>query len=263
MDADILIALAEPNRLRIVELLGVAPRTVGEIAAALQLRQPQVTKHLQRLEQAGLVTVHPLGQRRVCALRRDPLRELASWAAGLAEAHPSDDALAAYQAAIAAERAASAGSAGVPADRTVVLERRLDAARPDVWRAWTIARRVRDWWAPDHFTVAECTVVPAPGGPLRLVLEEPDGTRHTADGRFLAVDPPSRLRFEQTPLGPDGAVLFRATVDVDLAEEDGATDLRVTIAAADATAAAVPALAGMRLGWEQSLAKLARLLEHG
>ena len=51
----VLVALAEPNRLRIVELLGRQPRTVGEIAAALALRQPQVTKHLQTLEHAGVV----------------------------------------------------------------------------------------------------------------------------------------------------------------------------------------------------------------
>jgi DNA-binding transcriptional ArsR family regulator len=73
VDVLVLAALAEPNRLRIVELLGEAPRPVGEIATALGLRQPQVTKHLQTLERAGLVRVHPLGQRRVYVLRRSPL----------------------------------------------------------------------------------------------------------------------------------------------------------------------------------------------
>ena len=76
MNATLLAALAEPNRLRIVGLLGAAPRSVGEIAAALRLRQPQVTKHLQTLERAGVVTVHPLGRRRIYALRRETLREL-------------------------------------------------------------------------------------------------------------------------------------------------------------------------------------------
>src|SRR5207253_11503058 len=49
VNATLLAALAEPNRLRIVGLLGAAPRSVGEMAAALRLRQPQVTKHLQTL----------------------------------------------------------------------------------------------------------------------------------------------------------------------------------------------------------------------
>jgi uncharacterized protein YndB with AHSA1/START domain/DNA-binding transcriptional ArsR family regulator len=261
MDAAIVSALAEPNRLRIVELLGVAPRSVGEIAAALQLRQPQVTKHLQTLERAGLVTVHPLGQRRIAALRRERLRELAAWAGELTEGRPSEDVLEQYRAAIDAERAALARTDGAPADRTVTLDRRLPAAPPDVWRAWTIADRVRRWWAPDHFTVADCTVVPAAGGPLRIVLEEADGTRHRAEGRFLAVEPPTALRFELAPVAPDGSPLFRSTSDVRLSARDGGTDLRLSIAVLDATPQAVPALAGMRLGWQQSLAKLARLLD--
>ncbi|MGL1442127.1 helix-turn-helix domain-containing protein, partial [Vibrio parahaemolyticus] len=45
MDSRLLAALAEPNRLRIIELLGEAPRPVGEIATTLGVRQPQVTKH--------------------------------------------------------------------------------------------------------------------------------------------------------------------------------------------------------------------------
>jgi hypothetical protein len=40
-------ALAEPNRLRIVELLRDGPRLVGAIGAALRLNQPQVSKHLR------------------------------------------------------------------------------------------------------------------------------------------------------------------------------------------------------------------------
>jgi uncharacterized protein YndB with AHSA1/START domain/DNA-binding transcriptional ArsR family regulator len=261
MDSAIVTALAEPNRLRIVELLGVAPRSVGEIAAVLQLRQPQVTKHLQTLERAGLVTLHPLGQRRIAALRRERLRELAAWADELTEPGPSEGVLEQYRAAIDAERAALAQTHGVPADRTVAIDRRIPAAPPDVWRAWTIADRVRRWWAPDHFTVADCTVVPAAGGPLRIVLEEGDGTRHRAEGRFVALEPPTTLRFELAPLAADDTPLFRSTSDVRLSGRDGATDLHLSIAVIDAAPAAVAALAGMRLGWEQSLAKLARLLE--
>ncbi|MFO0728520.1 MAG: metalloregulator ArsR/SmtB family transcription factor [Myxococcota bacterium] len=74
-----LAALAEPNRLRIVELLRAGPRPVGEISAALKLRQPQVSKHLQHLRGAGLVVVHPVAQQRVYELRAAPLAELHAW----------------------------------------------------------------------------------------------------------------------------------------------------------------------------------------
>src|SRR5215217_8656254 len=104
MDPDTLAALAEPNRLRIVELLEKAPRAVGEIAALLELRQPQATKHLQTLQRAGLVTMHPLGQRRIYALHREPLRELRRWLEPFEIDHPSEDVLEQYRRAIEAEQ---------------------------------------------------------------------------------------------------------------------------------------------------------------
>ncbi len=79
MDAT-LTALAEPNRKRIVELLrdnGAQP--VGEIVVTLELRQPQVSKHLRILNEAGLVEVHPVAQQRFYSLRPQAFQELASW----------------------------------------------------------------------------------------------------------------------------------------------------------------------------------------
>ena len=74
-----LTALAEPNRLRIVELLRDRPRPVGEIAKRLRLRQPQVSKHLRVLSDAGLVDVRPVAQQRIYELRSEPFDELDTW----------------------------------------------------------------------------------------------------------------------------------------------------------------------------------------
>jgi len=74
-----LTALAEPNRLRIVELLRDRPRPVGEIAERLRLRQPQVSKHLRVLSDAGLVEVRPVAQQRIYELRSEPFDELDDW----------------------------------------------------------------------------------------------------------------------------------------------------------------------------------------
>jgi len=74
-----LMALAEPNRLRIVELLRDRPRPVGEIAERLRLRQPQVSKHLRVLGDAGLVDVRPVAQQRIYQLRSEPFNELDAW----------------------------------------------------------------------------------------------------------------------------------------------------------------------------------------
>jgi len=72
-------ALAEPNRFRIVELLRSGALTVNEIGDRLTLNQPQVSKHLRVLKQAGLVDVEPRAQQRVYDLRGQPLRALHDW----------------------------------------------------------------------------------------------------------------------------------------------------------------------------------------
>jgi DNA-binding transcriptional ArsR family regulator len=79
MNSTTLSALAEPNRLRIVELLRDRPYSVGEIAERLWLRQPQVSKHLRVLSEAGLVEVHPAAQQRIYQLQAGPFKELDSW----------------------------------------------------------------------------------------------------------------------------------------------------------------------------------------
>jgi DNA-binding transcriptional ArsR family regulator len=72
-------ALAEPNRFQIVELLRRGPRPVGDMVQRLGLRQPQVSKHLRVLSEAGLVDVRVDAQRRIYALRPAPLQELEVW----------------------------------------------------------------------------------------------------------------------------------------------------------------------------------------
>ncbi len=74
-----LSALAEPNRLHIVELLREGPLTVGQITEQLGLNQPQVSKHLRVLSDAGIVEVQPMANRRIYKLRPQPLQELNDW----------------------------------------------------------------------------------------------------------------------------------------------------------------------------------------
>jgi DNA-binding transcriptional ArsR family regulator len=79
MDSATLTAMAEPNRLRIVELLRDRPCSVNEVADRLGLRQPQASKRLHTLRQAGLVASSPRAQQRIYALRPEPFEELRAW----------------------------------------------------------------------------------------------------------------------------------------------------------------------------------------
>ena len=72
-------ALAEPSRFQIVEVLRNGPRPVGDLVDRLKLPQPQVSKHLRVLSDAGLVEVRVNAQRRIYELRPAPLQELEVW----------------------------------------------------------------------------------------------------------------------------------------------------------------------------------------
>src|SRR4051794_3155158 len=73
--------LAEPNRRRILDLVRVDERTVGDLVSELGISQPGVSKHLRVLRDAGLVDVRADPQRRLYRLRPEPLREIDEWLA--------------------------------------------------------------------------------------------------------------------------------------------------------------------------------------
>lgn len=77
-----LAALADPNRRRAVDLLKQGPMRAGELAQALSLSPPALSRHLRTLRQAGLVEEqHPEfdARVRIYALRPDALDELRGW----------------------------------------------------------------------------------------------------------------------------------------------------------------------------------------
>jgi DNA-binding transcriptional ArsR family regulator len=79
--ASTLEVLAEPHRRRILDLLIVGERPVGELVDETALSQPSVSKHLRVLREAGLVAVRSQAQRRIYRVRPEPLRELDDWLA--------------------------------------------------------------------------------------------------------------------------------------------------------------------------------------
>ena len=82
-------ALADPHRRRAIELLSRKPRRAGELADALGLSAPAMSRHLRALKQSGLVEEsHPEfdARVRVYALRRDGLGAIKDWV-DRAEAH--------------------------------------------------------------------------------------------------------------------------------------------------------------------------------
>jgi DNA-binding transcriptional ArsR family regulator len=50
-----LLALADPTRRRVVELLRKKPRRAGDLAAALSMSSPRLSRHLRVLRRSGLI----------------------------------------------------------------------------------------------------------------------------------------------------------------------------------------------------------------
>ena len=68
---DLLLTVAEPTRLRILNCLAAAPLFVSDLQAVLDLPQPTVSRHLQVLRRADLVRDTPIAQFVLYRLRRD------------------------------------------------------------------------------------------------------------------------------------------------------------------------------------------------
>ena len=77
-----LAALADPQRRRVVDLLVERPRAAGELARALELPAPTMSRHLKTLRESGLVAEsHPAfdARVRIYALRPEPMVHLLRW----------------------------------------------------------------------------------------------------------------------------------------------------------------------------------------
>ena len=74
-----LLAIADPTRRRIVELLARSERTAGELVDEFDLSAPAISQHLNVLREAGLVTTRVEGQTRIQSLNPDGFDELEAW----------------------------------------------------------------------------------------------------------------------------------------------------------------------------------------
>lgn len=86
MDSDaqlnlVFSALSDPTRRAIIARLAMGQATVSELAEPFNLAQPNISRHLRVLEEAGLVITARDGQRRPRSLVAAPLEELDAWLA--------------------------------------------------------------------------------------------------------------------------------------------------------------------------------------
>jgi len=76
-------ALGDPTRREILRLLSDGDKPVHEIAAALPVSRPAVSRHLRLLKDAGMVAEQAAGNRRIYHLRDEGLRAVQEYLEGV------------------------------------------------------------------------------------------------------------------------------------------------------------------------------------
>jgi DNA-binding transcriptional ArsR family regulator len=75
-------AIAEPRRRQIVDALAGGERPVNDLVRMLGMAQPQVSKHLRVLREAGVVDVRDQGRQRLYRLNGESLKPIHDWVKG-------------------------------------------------------------------------------------------------------------------------------------------------------------------------------------
>jgi uncharacterized protein YndB with AHSA1/START domain len=144
----------------------------------------------------------------------------------------------------------------------MLLTRLLNAPRELVFKVWTDAEQLRQWWGPTGFTNPVCEVSAHSGGAIRIHMRAPDGTVYPMTGTYLEVIAPERLTFKSSALDARGAPLFEVLHTVTFAAKGQKTRLTVQAQILQTTAAGKPHLEGAEQGWSQTLDRLGNHLSH-
>lgn len=151
------------------------------------------------------------------------------------------------------------------------FERSYPAPVASVWRAWTQAEMMRQWWGPEKTTVPECEIEPRVGGRIYVVTEAGEemgkyaGTRWPLEGTFTLVEENARLIYEArswTEGDEEGSTIHHIN-ELSMSEDDGITTVNLRISISQIGPKARMAAFGMKWGYEQQLDHLGDLLERG
>lgn len=144
-------------------------------------------------------------------------------------------------------------------NKELVLTRVLNAPRELVFKAWTEEKHMKQWWGPHGYSNPVCELDARVGGAIHIQMEGPTGN-HPMSGIFKEIVQPEKLVF--TALVPDGkgGVVLENLNTVTFEAQGNKTKMTLRVEVLQSTDEAVPMLAGMKVGWSQSLEKLEALL---
>ena len=145
----------------------------------------------------------------------------------------------------------------LPSDTEIKQQRKFDAPRDLVFRAFTDPELIPHWWGPHGFTTRVDQLDLRPSGKWRFVQHDPDGNEFAFRGEYREISPPERIMGTFEFAGMPGHIAVETTT---LEEVEGGT-LLTTISGFDSQAERDGMLqSGMEQGAAESLDRLESLL---
>jgi uncharacterized protein YndB with AHSA1/START domain len=142
------------------------------------------------------------------------------------------------------------------AEREITITRVFAAPRAVVFRAWTDAAQLAQWWGPKGFTNPVCEIDARVGGAIRIHMRAPDGNIYPMRGEICELVAPERLVFTNNAIDEAGNPIIEGLTTVTFAEEGGKTRLTLHTRGRAVVEKAVAYLQGMEMGWTMSIDKL-------
>jgi uncharacterized protein YndB with AHSA1/START domain len=136
------------------------------------------------------------------------------------------------------------------------VSRVFPARRELVFKAWSSAEHVKNWFTPPGLSTPYCEVGLHVGGPFVVCMQMPDGTQHWSRGTFVEVMPSERLVIDMRATDSGERVLFRAYTEVTLSEVIGGTKMDVVQTYSELAPGAEMMIAGAPQGWGGTLDNL-------
>ena len=146
-----------------------------------------------------------------------------------------------------------------PEDRVLVLTRVFDAPRVLVFKAFSSAEHLAQWFGPKRFTLPFCETDFRPGGAYRLCMRGPDGKEYWLQGVYDEIIEPERIVFTWERNGADDPHPGHTRVTVTFEDVAGRTRLTLRQAAFDSA----ESRDGHEHGWTEALERLAAHVETG
>lgn len=141
----------------------------------------------------------------------------------------------------------------------LISDRHFDAPRALVFKAWTTAEHIRNWFSPEGMTTPEAVVEFRPGGRFEVCMEAPDGTRYWSKGSFIEIVENEKIVWEASgEANEERTSHFHCVATITFVDDAAGSVMHVHQAYEVYDDAGIAAIGGAPEGWRTTLDRLER-----